>query len=135
MLKTMGEAYFALKEFYSIHDQVVEWVNLCINNKIITIYISIQHSAFSTSGKRMGAKHTLLPDGQPPTVAFTMLAQLCGPNANEMEMEAGEEKRALYGKENGNETYSATRWLVPNCSIHCACTAVWPKRLRNGDGS
>ena len=34
----------------------------------------------------MGVKHTVPPDGQPPTVAFTVLAQLCGPNANETEM-------------------------------------------------
>ena len=27
----------------------------------------------------MGVKHTVLPDGQPATVAFTVLAQLCGP--------------------------------------------------------
>ena len=35
-------------------------------------------------------KHTVLPDGQPPppTVAFTVLAQLCGPKANETEMGA-----------------------------------------------
>ena len=32
--------------------------------------------AFSTLGKSMGVKHTVLPDGQPPTVAFTVLAQL-----------------------------------------------------------
>ena len=36
----------------------------------------------------MGVKHTVLPDGQPPTVAFTVLAQLCGPKANETEMGA-----------------------------------------------
>ena len=33
----------------------------------------------------MGVKHTVLPDGQRPTVAFTVLAQLCGPKANETE--------------------------------------------------
>ena len=33
-------------------------------------------------------KHTVLPDGQPPTVALTVLAQLCGPKANETEMGA-----------------------------------------------
>ena len=32
----------------------------------------------------MLVKHTVLPDGQPPTVAFTVLAHLCGPKANEM---------------------------------------------------
>ena len=36
----------------------------------------------------MGMKYTVLPDGQPPTVAFTVLAQLCGPKANEAEMGA-----------------------------------------------
>ena len=36
----------------------------------------------------MGVKHTVLPDGQPLTVAFTVLAQLCGPKANETEMDA-----------------------------------------------
>ena len=36
----------------------------------------------------MGVKHTVLPDGQPSTVAFTVLAQLCGPKANETEMGA-----------------------------------------------
>ena len=36
----------------------------------------------------MKAKHTVLPNGQPPTVAFIVLAQLCGPKANEMEMGA-----------------------------------------------
>ena len=34
----------------------------------------------------MGVKHTVPPDGQPTTVAFTVLAQLCGPKANETEM-------------------------------------------------
>ena len=38
-------------------------------------------------GKRMEVKHTVLPDGQ-PTVAFTVLAKLCGPKANETEMGA-----------------------------------------------
>ena len=37
----------------------------------------------------MGVNHTMLPDGQPPTVAFTVLAQLCGPKANETEMGDG----------------------------------------------
>ena len=36
----------------------------------------------------MGVKHTVLPSGQPPTAAFTVLAQLCGPKANETEMGA-----------------------------------------------
>ena len=33
----------------------------------------------------MEVKHTVLQDGQPPTVAFTVLASLCGPKANETE--------------------------------------------------
>ena len=36
----------------------------------------------------MGVKHTVLPDGQPPTVAYNVLAKLCGPKANESEMGA-----------------------------------------------
>ena len=32
-----------------------------------------------------------------------------------------------FGKERESETHSDTRCPVPNCSIHCACTAVWPK--------
>ena len=36
----------------------------------------------------MGVKHTVQPGGQPSTVAFTVLAQLCGPKANEAEMGA-----------------------------------------------
>ena len=38
--------------------------------------------------KRAGVKHTVVPDGQPPTVAFTVLAQLCDPKANETDMGA-----------------------------------------------
>ena len=36
----------------------------------------------------MGVKHTVLPDGQPSTVASTVLKQLRGPKANETEMGA-----------------------------------------------
>ena len=36
----------------------------------------------------MGVKHTVLPDGQPRAIAFTLLAQLRGPKANETEMGA-----------------------------------------------
>ena len=39
-------------------------------------------------GKSMRVKHTVLQDGQPQTVAFNVLAQLCGPKANETEMGA-----------------------------------------------
>ena len=38
--------------------------------------------------KSMGVKHAVLPDGQPPTVVFTVLAQLFGPKTNETEMGA-----------------------------------------------
>ena len=31
----------------------------------------------------MGVKHIVLPDGQPLTVAFNVLTQLCGTQANE----------------------------------------------------
>ena len=34
------------------------------------------------------SENTVLPDSQPPTVVFTVLAQLCGPKANEAEMGA-----------------------------------------------
>ena len=44
--------------------------------------------AFSILEKSMWVKHTVLPDGQPPTVAFTVLAQLCVPKANETEIGA-----------------------------------------------
>ena len=36
----------------------------------------------------MEVKHTVLPGGQPPTVAFPLLAQLCGPKVNEKEVGA-----------------------------------------------
>ena len=36
----------------------------------------------------MGVKHILLPDGQPPTVASTVLPWQCGPMTNETEMGA-----------------------------------------------
>ena len=44
--------------------------------------------AFSTLGKSRGVKLTVLPGGLPLTVTFTVLAQLCGPKANEAEMGA-----------------------------------------------
>ena len=47
-------------------------------------YMLLPCLAFSTLGKSMGVKHTVLPDGQPPTVAFTVLAQLCDHRANKM---------------------------------------------------
>ena len=36
----------------------------------------------------MAAKHKVVPDGQFPTVAFTVLAYLYGPKANETEIDA-----------------------------------------------
>ena len=36
----------------------------------------------------MGMKHTVLSDGQPPIVAFNVLAQLCDSKANATEMGA-----------------------------------------------
>ena len=47
----------------------------------------------------MGGEHILLPGGQPPTVAFTVLASLCGPHANQTETGA-----ALFTK-NGEERH------------------------------
>ena len=61
----------------------------------------------------MSETHSATKWPAPQTVAFTVLAQLCVPKANETEMEAGEEKRVLHGKENGRETHSATKWPAP----------------------
>ena len=58
----------------------------------------------------MSETHSATKWPAPQTVAFAVLAQLCVPKANETEMEAGEEKRVLHGKENGRETHSATKW-------------------------
>ena len=38
--------------------------------------------------QNMGVQHTVLLGGQPPTVAFTVLVQLCGPKANKTEISA-----------------------------------------------
>ena len=38
---------------------------------------------FGTLGKSRGVKHKVITDGQPPTVAFTVPAQLGGPKTNE----------------------------------------------------
>ena len=56
-------------------------------------------------GKRMGVKHTVLSYGRPPTVAFTVLAQLCGSKANETEMDS-----TLFTK-NSNKT--TLNWTMP----------------------
>ena len=39
--------------------------------------------AFCNLGKSMGVKHTMLPDGQPETAAFNVLARLFDPTAKE----------------------------------------------------
>ena len=44
--------------------------------------------AVSTLGKITGVKHIVFPDGRPLTVTFAVLAQLCGPKANERKMGA-----------------------------------------------
>ena len=55
--------------------------------------------AFSNLGKRMRVKHTVLPDGQPQTVAFTVLVvQRCGPKADESEMGAALFNKNGYGR-------------------------------------
>ena len=42
--------------------------------------------SFGSLGKSMGVKHKVLPDGQPPTVALTVIAQLLGLKIKEIEM-------------------------------------------------
>ena len=44
-------------------------------------------------------KLTVPPDGLPPTVAFTVLAQLCGPKANEAEVGAALFTRSGEGRD------------------------------------
>ena len=65
------------------------------------------------SGNSVGVKHTVLPDGQPPTVAFTVVAQLCGPEANETEMGA-----ALFTKNSKGRSFEFCLLL---CQIHIGC--------------
>ena len=60
--------------------------------------LSIQHF-----GKEHGSGTKVLPDGQPPTVAFNVLAWMCGPKANEMEMLA-----TLFTKKGGGGTLTLT---------------------------
>ena len=52
-------------------------------------------------------KHKTLPDGQPPTVAFSVPVQLCGPKAKETEMVT-----ALFTKGDGGETLTSTVFAV-----------------------
>ena len=61
----------------------------------------------STSGKSMVMKHTLLQESQPPTIAFTVLAQLCGPKADETEMGA-----ALFTKNGEGRKFDFLALLV-----------------------
>ena len=51
----------------------------------------------------MGLKHTVLPDGQPLAVSFTVLAQLWGPKAN-----GRETGTALFTKNGEGRTLSLT---------------------------
>ena len=48
----------------------------------------------------MGVKQTVLPNGQPPTVVFTVFSQHCAPKANETEMGA-----ALFTKNNEGRNF------------------------------
>ena len=71
-------------------------------------------------GKEHGVKHRALPDGQPPTVACTVLAQLFGPKDNETEMGA-----ALFSK-NGAERnfdcdleYARITGCTLSTQLHC----------------
>ena len=57
----------------------------------------------------MGVEDTVLPDGQPSTVAFTVLAQLWDPKAKETEVDA-----ALFTKNGEGRTLAL--------DIHCACS-------------
>ena len=42
--------------------------------------------AFSSLGTNVEVKHRVLLDGQPPTVAFTVHAYMCGPKAIETDI-------------------------------------------------
>ena len=55
----------------------------------------------------MRVKHTVLPNGQPPSVASTVLAQLCGPKANETEMGS-----ALFTKNDGGRSWILTLYYM-----------------------
>ena len=57
----------------------------------------------------MGVTHTVLPDGQSPTVAFTVLAHLCDSKANETEMGA-----TLFTKNYDGRTLTLTLTLTLN---------------------
>ena len=54
----------------------------------------------------MGVKHTVLPDGQPLTVAVIALVQLCGPKGNETAMGATQLTRMV------REGTSTLYWFV-----------------------
>ena len=51
----------------------------------------------------MGVKHTVLPDGQLPIVAFPVSAQPCGPQDNGTDMDA-----ALFTKNDEGRTSTAS---------------------------
>ena len=67
-------------------------------------------------GKRMELKHTVLQDGQSRSLAFTLLAQLCDPKANETEMCATLFTRKWRGKD-FNFLDSISILLLMNFSI------------------
>ena len=69
----------------------------------------------------MGVKHTLLPDGQPPTEAFTVLAQLRDPKANEAEMGA-----ALFTKNDEGRTLNLTDSFL---TYHHTAVLDWPNQI------
>ena len=66
-------------------------------------------------------KHTVQPDGQPPTVAFTVLAQLCSPKANKTRMGA-----ALFTK-NGKGRNLILTVLKKSCLLADMMTEALPK--------
>ena len=70
----------------------------------------------------MGVKHAVLPDGHPPTVAFTqMSAQMCDPKANEREMDAALLARNSEGRNFDFDFYEV---LESNRDSKCHFTAI-----------
>ena len=61
----------------------------------------------------MGVKHTVLPDGQPQTVACTVLAQLCVPQAKETKMGVKQKRgqSPLFGTQCTMSNNAAVRFL------------------------
>ena len=60
----------------------------------------------------MVMKHTVLLDGQPPTVSFTVLAQLCGPKANQTEIGATLFTRNGEGRNSDFDFFLEKQWKV-----------------------